>query len=59
MTGEAAAGMPPGALPLAGRAGGWLRGSRAGLFAVALVVGAGSGLGAVAFRLYRFKPVAW
>jgi CIC family chloride channel protein len=29
---------------------GWLRGSRAGLFVVAVLVGTGSGLGAVAFR---------
>src|SRR6204780_1381133 len=36
------------------RAGGWLRGSRGGLLAVALVVGAGSGLGAVAFRYLLF-----
>jgi chloride channel protein, CIC family len=49
MTGGAAAKLP--ATPRrAGRASGWLRGSRAGLFAVALAVGAGSGLGAVAFR---------
>ena len=56
MTGEAAAG----AVPWAGRASGWLRGSRAGLFAVALVVGAGSGLGAVAFRylIYFFTWLA-
>ncbi len=56
MTGEAAAG----AVPWAGRASGWLRGSRAGLFAVALAVGAGSGLGAVAFRylVYFFTWLA-
>ena len=41
-----------------GRAGGWLRGSRGGLLAVALVVGAGSGLGAVAFR-YLIYFVTW
>src|SRR6204780_4295936 len=40
------------------RAGGWLRGSRGGLLAVALVVGAGSGLGAVAFR-YLIYFVTW
>jgi CIC family chloride channel protein len=33
-----------------GLAGGWLRGSRGGLFVLALLVGVGSGLGAVAFR---------
>ena len=42
------------------RASGWLRASRGGLFAVALVVGAGSGLGAVAFRylIYFFTWLA-
>jgi CIC family chloride channel protein len=34
----------------AARLAGWLRGSRAGLFVIAVLVGAGSGLGAVAFR---------
>ena len=60
MTGEEAAGRPAGAVPWAGRAGGWLRASRGGLFAVALVVGAGSGLGAVAFRylIYFFTWLA-
>ncbi|MGH3828862.1 MAG: chloride channel protein [Pseudonocardiaceae bacterium] len=39
---------------------GWLRGNRFGLFVVALVVGAGAGLGAVAFRylIYAFTWVA-
>ena len=60
MTGEAVAGRPAGAVPWAGRASGWLRASRGGLFAVALVVGAGSGLGAVAFRylIYFFTWLA-
>ena len=58
MTGGATAGRPAGAVPWAGRAGGWLRASRGGLFAVALVVGAGSGLGAVAFR-YLIYFVTW
>jgi CIC family chloride channel protein len=42
------------------RAGGWLRASRAGLFAIAVLVGAGSGLGAVAFRylVYFFTWLA-
>ena len=42
------------------RAGGWLRGSRGGLLAVAVVVGAGSGLGAAAFRslIYFFTWLA-
>ena len=40
--------------------GGWLRRSRGGLFALALVVGAGSGLGAVGFRylIYFFTWLA-
>ena len=59
MTGEAAA-AAPGAGRWAGRASGWLRGSRGGLLALALVVGAGSGLGAVAFRylIYFFTWLA-
>jgi chloride channel protein, CIC family len=42
------------------RAAGWLRGSRAGLLVIAVVVGAGSGLGAVAFRylIYFFTWLA-
>ncbi len=48
----------PQALRWTGRAGGWLRGSRGGLLAVAVVVGAGSGLGAVAFR-YLIYFVTW
>jgi chloride channel protein, CIC family len=36
--------------PRVARAAGWLRGSRGGLFVIAVVVGVGSGLGAVAFR---------
>ena len=60
MTGSLPAATPPPALRLAGRAGGWLRGSRTGLLAIALVVGAGSGLGAVAFRslIYFFTWLA-
>ena len=50
MTGKARAARLPEALPWTGRAAGWLRGSRGGLLVIALVVGAGSGLGAVAFR---------
>ncbi len=59
MTGEAAR-VPAQALRWTGRASGWVRGSRAGLFAIALVVGAGSGLGAVAFRylIYFFTWLA-
>jgi CIC family chloride channel protein len=60
MTGETAAGTPTGTARWAARAGGWLRGSRGGLLAAALVVGAGSGLGAVAFRdlIYFFTWLA-
>jgi chloride channel protein, CIC family len=56
MTGKARAGRPPEALPWTGRAGGW----RGGLLVIALVVGAGSGLGAVAFRylIYFFTWLA-
>jgi chloride channel protein, CIC family len=59
MTGQAA-GVPPETVRWAGQAGGWLRDSRGGLFAIALVVGAGSGLGALAFRylIYFFTWLA-
>ena len=42
------------------RTGGWLRGGRGGLFLLALLVGAGAGLGAVAFRylIYFFTWLA-
>jgi chloride channel protein, CIC family len=51
---------PAGTLPWAGTAAGWLRSSRAGLFVIAVLVGAGSGLGAVAFRylIYFFTWLA-
>ena len=42
----------------AGRVAGWLRAGRGGMFLLALVVGAGSGLGAVAFR-YLIYFVTW
>jgi CIC family chloride channel protein len=58
MTGEVAAARPPDTVPWTGRASSWLRGSRAGLLVIALVVGAGSGLGAVAFR-YLIYFVTW
>jgi chloride channel protein, CIC family len=50
---------PPGG-QLAARAAGWLRGSRAGLFVIAVLIGAGSGLGAVVFRylIYFFTWLA-
>jgi CIC family chloride channel protein len=49
-----------GAVGWAGWAGGWLRGSRGGMFAIAVLVGAGAGLGAVAFRylIYFFTWLA-
>jgi len=60
MTSEATAGRPPDTVPWTGKASGWLRGTRAGLLVIALVVGAGSGLGAVAFRylIYFFTWLA-
>ena len=56
----AAAGTPAQVVPWAGKAGGWLRGSRSGLFALALLVGAGAGVGAVVFRylIYGFTWLA-
>jgi CIC family chloride channel protein len=44
----------------AGRPLGWVRGSRAGMYAAALVVGVGAGLGAVGFRylIYLFTWLA-
>jgi hypothetical protein len=41
-----------------GWTGSWLRGSRPGLLVLALLVGAGSGLGAVAFR-YLISAFTW
>ena len=60
MTAKKVAGTRAEARLWAETAGGWLRGSRGGLFGVALVVGAGSGLGAVGFRylVYFFTWVA-
>jgi CIC family chloride channel protein len=59
MTTASQAPAPP-ALPWKARAGGWLRGSRGGLLTIALIVGAGAGLGAVAFRylIYFFTWLA-
>ena len=42
----------------AGRVAGWLRAGRGGMFLLALLVGAGSGLGAVVFR-YLIYFVTW
>ena len=60
MTGGAAAGRPAEAVRWAGRAAGWMRASRGGLFTIALVVGAGSGLASIAFRylIYFFTWLA-
>jgi CIC family chloride channel protein len=57
---RAGAAAEAGTRPRAARAAGWLRSSRAGLFVIAVVVGAGSGLGAVAFRylIYLFTWLA-
>jgi MarR family len=49
MTTRPVAVTPPAARLWTGRAAGWPRGSRGGLFGGALVVGAGAGLGAVGF----------
>ena len=56
-TASAASGAAP---SWAARAGGWVRGSRGGLFSIAAVVGAAAGLGAVAFRylIYFFTWLA-
>ncbi|HLH82110.1 MAG TPA: chloride channel protein [Trebonia sp.] len=58
-TRQAAPATPAPATP-AGRAAGWLRAGRGGLFLLALAVGVGSGLGAVAFRylIYLFTWLA-
>ena len=60
MTGMAGSSTPAGTVPWATRTAGWLRASRAGLFVIAVLVGAGSGLGAVAFRylIYFFTWLA-
>ena len=57
MTADAASGLK---VPWTARASAWLRGARGGLFALALLVGAGSGLGAVVFRylIYFFTWLA-
>jgi CIC family chloride channel protein len=48
------------AVPLTARTASWLRSSRAGLFPIAVLVGIGSGLGAVVFRylIYFFTWLA-
>ena len=60
MTARKIAPVRQGTLPWPGRAAGWVRGSRAGLFVIAAFVGVGSGLGAVAFRylIYFFTWLA-
>jgi chloride channel protein, CIC family len=57
MTSPAMAARSP-AHVLGTRVAGWLRGSRLGLFVIAVLVGAGAGLGAVAFR-YLVGFVTW
>jgi chloride channel protein, CIC family len=59
MTAGTASGRPV-PVPWTGRAGAWLRSARGGLFVLALLVGVGSGLGAVAFRylIYFFTWLA-
>ena len=42
----------------AGRGAAWLRAGRGGLFVLALLVGAGAGLGAVGFR-YLIRLFTW
>ncbi|MGE5291004.1 MAG: chloride channel protein [Micromonosporaceae bacterium] len=58
MTRTAQAGAPAGNVTARGRVGAWLRGSRSGLFILALLVGVGSGLGAVVFR-YLISAFTW
>ena len=45
--------------PWAARMAGWLRGGRGGLFVLAVLVGVGSGLGAVAFRYLISSSRGW
>jgi len=61
MTGTMTTGTPPGpGISWAGRVTAWLRAGRGGMFLLAVLVGAGSGLGAVAFRylIYFFTWAA-
>ena len=60
MTGQKAAPTRRGTSPWAGRAAGWVRGSRAELLVIGALVGIGSGLGAVVFRylIYLFTWLA-
>ena len=60
MTGTATARISAQTSRWTSRTAGWLRDSRAGLFVIALLVGAGSGLGAVVFRylIYFFTWLA-
>jgi hypothetical protein len=50
--------MSAGEAGLRDRASGWLRSGRGGLFALAVVTGAGAGLGAEAFR-YLISFFTW
>jgi CIC family chloride channel protein len=60
MTGTAAAAAAAPEASWAARLTGWLRGGRSGMFVLALLVGVGAGLGAVAFRylIYFFTWLA-
>lgn len=60
MTDTAVTGATPAARSWAARITGWLRGGRSGMFALALLVGVGAGLGAVVFRylIYFFTWLA-
>ena len=60
MTETMVAGAGPVAPSWAARIGAWLRGGRSGMFALALLVGVGAGLGAVVFRylIYFFTWLA-
>jgi chloride channel protein, CIC family len=58
MTSDQMAQVPTATLPWHSRLSGWARGTRSGLFAIALLVGAAAGLGAVAFR-YLIYFLTW
>ncbi len=60
ISGRGPVGTPGAASARVARLGAWLRGARGGLFGLALLAGAGSGLGAVAFRylIYFFTWLA-
>ncbi len=57
-TGTGGAGEPGERVSPVSRVSGWLRGTRGGLFTIAVLVGAGAGLGAVVFR-YLINAFTW